>query len=479
MSTSTSTPTSTELDAQVSGKAKAIFEQQQRRMAERTDRLFSELLVLQWLMCLAAALWVAPSAWRSTGAQQAHVSVALSLGAVLVVVPVWQARKWPGAFGTRLSIALAQMIFGTLLNHLSGGQHETHSHVFGSLAFLSFYRDRRVLVVASIYTALDHLLRGHFFPESLYGLPLVESWRWIEHTGWVVFEDIFLWVSGTEALRTMREVAEQQAREESMRDRMEAEVKARTAELEAARDHAVAASLAKSSFVAAMSHELRTPMNAIIGYSEMLQEDAASMGNPAFVDDLKKITASAKGLVELINGVLDFSKIEAGKMEVRFEPLEVHALIKELEAIVRPLAAKKGNEFFIGYERGPEWVHTDPLRVRQVLLNLLSNACKFTENGQIFLGFDAEKVGEEEWVLFHVEDTGIGMSDEQQKGLFQEFTQADPSTTRKYGGTGLGLAISQRLCKLLGGEITVESAVGRGSHFTVRLPVKQADNIAA
>ena len=228
-----------------------------------------------------------------------------------------------------------------------------------------------------------------------------------------------------------------------------------------------AASQHKSAFLANMSHELRTPLNAIIGYSEMLHESAEDSGEEQFLPDLQKIRDAGRHLLELINDILDISKIEAGKMEVYLEEVDIGALVEEVRAIVAPLAAAGGNRFEIVWPAPPGMLYTDRTKLKQSLLNLLSNAAKFTKGGRIALDLRATAGT----LSFIVSDTGIGMSEEQLSRLFQAFSQADASTTRRYGGTGLGLAITKHFCEMLGGGITVDSAPGRGSTFTIALPV--------
>ena len=232
----------------------------------------------------------------------------------------------------------------------------------------------------------------------------------------------------------------------------------------------------KSEFLANMSHELRTPLNAIIGYSEMLEEEAADLDQKTFIPDLQKINGAGKHLMSLINNVLDLSKIEAGKMDLYLENFEIAAMVQEVVATVKPLIEKNANSLQVRYADGLGQMRSDVTKLRQMLFNLLSNASKFTERGSITLRVGRESVNGGEWVSFSVSDTGIGMSAEQTNKLFQAFTQADTSTTRKYGGTGLGLAISQKFCHMMGGEITVASTPGHGSTFTVRLPAVVAES---
>ena len=238
-------------------------------------------------------------------------------------------------------------------------------------------------------------------------------------------------------------------------------------ELLAARQVAEAANSAKSQFLANMSHELRTPLIAIIGYSEMLEEDAADRGHVDYIPDLQKIRAAGRHLLALINDVLDLSKIEAGKLDLYLETFDLATAIGDVATTVEPLVARRANTLTVSCATGLGAIRSDLTRVRQVLLNLLSNASKFTEHGRISLS--AERRGAA--VVLQVSDTGIGMTPSQMGKLFEPFSQADATTSRKYGGTGLGLAITRRFCELLGGDVTVESEPGHGSTFTVRLPV--------
>jgi PAS domain S-box-containing protein len=243
-------------------------------------------------------------------------------------------------------------------------------------------------------------------------------------------------------------------------------------ELHEAKEEAEQASRTKSQFLANMSHELRTPLNAIIGITEMMREDAEDRGEGDLVEPLERIHRAGNHLLKLINEILDLSKIEAGRFELSLEDVELTHLLQEVAKTAEPLAERNGNRLQLRLADGLGRMRADAVRLRQVVLNLLSNACKFTERGEVVLEAGREPSEQGDWIVVSVADTGIGMTPEQMGRLFQEFMQADASTTSKYGGTGLGLAISRKLCRLMGGDIHVESAPGEGSRFTIRIPAR-------
>ena len=782
--------------AAVGRRANELFTSYQRDIYKSTDRLFAGLMGFQWIAGIVFALWVSPLAWYgSVSRTHIHVWAAVIVGGIISLFPALLGLLRPGRASTRYTIAVAQMLMGALLIHLTGGRLETHFHVFGSLAFLAFYRDWRVLIPATIVVALDHMLRGMFWPQSVYGVLAVSQWRWVEHAAWVAFEDVFLVVSCLRSVAEMRDTAERTATlEQEIRTRQQAEIDARNAwarndgildvaldcvvlmdesgrivqfnpaaertfgyaaaeavgtpldalivpsdqlgshreglarylasgqtavlnrrlELSAVRkggetfpvevaiapislegsamfagymrditerrqaeaalaermslasltaavglaltrsadsramlqhcaealvqhlhgglariwtldehepaldlqasaghyigldgallrvpvgrfsigriaaerrwrlddaanvdpqigdpdwvrrermvafagyplllegkllgvmaiyaDHkfspsaldalavvadgialgierkraerelaryttdleqahnterrnaeqlaklvdqlrvtqgqAEAATRAKSDFLASMSHELRTPLNAIILYSELLQEEAGDQGQQGSVADLQKIQSAGKHLLDLINGILDLSKIEAGKMTLSLERFEVRAMIDDLLDTVGPLIEQRGNALTVTCGEDVGSMVADFMKTRQILLNLLSNAGKFTRDGAIALDVQRAAVGGRAGVRFSVSDTGVGMTAAQTDRIFDAFTQADVTTTRKYGGTGLGLAIVSRFCQLMGGSVSVESRPGHGSSFFVQLPIDVVD----
>lgn len=259
-------------------------------------------------------------------------------------------------------------------------------------------------------------------------------------------------------------------------------------ELYRAKEAAEAASRSKSSFLANMSHELRTPLNAVIGYSEMLLEEAREADQVVFIDDLERINSAGRHLLSMISDILDIAKIEAGRMELINDLVELSPLLNDALAMVRPLAQQNNNQLIADIDHAPARLSIDAVKLRQILLNLLSNACKFTKDGRVTLRVAIGDERKEEmftrqqhahllslskFIIFEVSDTGIGIPEKQLARLFEPFTQADESATRRYGGTGLGLAITRRFCDIMGGRIMVDSVPDEGSTFRVCFPLHE------
>jgi len=441
-----------ETNKSVEQRARFLLEQNQQAIYRRTDRMFGWLMIFQWLASVVAAVVISPRAWAGTSSHiHIHVWAALLLGGAVTLFPAALALARPGEAFTRYVIAVSQMLMSALLIHLSGGRIETHFHVFGSLAFLAFYRDWRVFIPATVVVAADHYVRGVYWPQSVFGVLAPSHWRWVEHAAWVVFENVFLIQSCLQSVKEMRDSSRKQA------------------ELEATTEAATAASRAKSEFLANMSHEIRTPMNGIMGMTEILMDTELSAEQTEYLNLVK---TSSDSLLQVINDVLDFSKIEAGKLDI--DPV-LFSLRESLSGAIKPLCIKadqKGLELACHVQPDvPDNLYGDPTRLRQIVVNLVGNALKFTDFGEVVVEAKVEScAGDDITLHLSVRDTGVGIPLKKQKLIFESFTQADGSMTRKYGGTGLGLTISSRLAEIMGGRVWVESEVGKGStfHFTLR-----------
>jgi two-component system, sensor histidine kinase and response regulator len=585
-----------ESDAVVRANTRRIFEQERQQIFRRTDRMFAVLMILQWIGGIVAALILSPKTWDGSQSQiHPHVWLAVGLGGALASLPVYLAIAFPGRLITRHVIAITQMLFSSLFIHISGGRIETHFHVFGSLAFLAFYRDWPVLVPATALVAFDHFFRGVYWPESVFGISITSPYRWIEHAAWVVFEDIFLFIACHYGVKDLWKSASRTAALE----RMNAEFRERTIELEQsylaknavvetaldavismdidgriigwnsqaartfgwtaeevlgrsladtiipqrfrqahhnglrafretgsapvlnqrveltamnrsgdefaveaaiarigaesnvsfcafvrditdrlesekalrrAKDAAETASRAKSTFLAQMSHEIRTPLNGILGFADVLLRLGPEASEVERREYLETINHSGRHLLHILNDVLDLSKIEFGQMEVEKMRCAPHEIIAHATSILRVRAQEKGIDLESCWQGPvPETIVTDPARFRQLLMNLIGNAIKFTESGSVRVAARLETESELPKLVVDVIDTGIGMSPESLEHVFEPFTQADQSITRRFGGTGLGLTISRQIAELLGGNLAVKSELGRGSTFTATI----------
>jgi two-component system, sensor histidine kinase and response regulator len=470
--------------------ADELFVEHQQRIFRQTDRLFAGLMIVQWVAGVVAALVISPRAWAGSNSEvHPHVWAAVFLGGLTNLFPAALAFFRPGQVSTRFVVSTGQALTSALLIHLTGGRIETHFHVFGSLAFLAFYRDWRVLIPATVITAADHYLRGAFYPQSVYGVLSAVQWRWLEHAAWVVFEDVILIAACLRGVAEMRSIAERTAelgrRNAELAATRDTAVAAEAAlrkakeEAEKAKEDAEAASRAKSQFLANMSHEIRTPLNGVIGMAELLTRRGGLSDQQ--LRSAQVIKSSADALLSLINDVLDFSKIEAGKMELSCVDFDLRDAVEDVVEMLAPRAAGKSLEFACHLDGDlPVRVHGDPDRLRQVLINLVNNAIKFTDSGSVLVRVRRAGPGAAQAHLrFEVIDTGVGVPPDRRDRLFRSFSQVDASTTRRYGGTGLGLAIARQLVELMGGQIGVESEVGRGSTFWFTAVLGTAEGAAS
>ncbi len=453
-------------DSAIRERADREFEDNLTASRAHTDRLLVRVMIVQWLAGIAVALWISPRTWSGLDSSvHVHVWAAVLLGATLTFFPAFLAWRQPGRAITRQAIAVGQMLTSALLIHLTGGRIETHFHVFGSLAFLAFYRDWKVLATAAAVVTLDHMIRGEFWPRSVFGVASAVSWRSLEHAGWVAFQVLFLQILIAQNRAQMREAALRRAHLEVLREENETLLGSERA----ARAEAEHAGRMKDEFLATLSHELRTPLHSILGWSQILgsaRGDAAVVGQAADV-----IGRNARAQKAIIEDLLDMSRIVAGKLRLEIREVDLAEVVEAALHAARPAADAKDVRLEAVLE--PRLLASgDSDRLHQVFWNLLSNALKFSPRGSV-VDVRAERVGEDAVVT--VSDSGIGIPREFLPQIFGKFSQADSSATRAHGGLGLGLAIVKQLVELHGGSVVAESA-GRdqGSTFRVKLPLSAA-----
>ena len=411
-------PRSPLADPATAERATILFAENRQHVWRRTDRMFVWLMLFQWLACIGLALAFSPLTWAgATSAIHPHVWAALVLGGAITCIPVLLALFRPGEATTRHAVAVGQMLMSALLIHVMNGRIEAHFQIFGSLAFLAFYRDWRVLATATVVVAADHLLRGSYAPESIFGIASASQWRWLEHAAYVIFEDVFLLLAIRNGLNDSANDAHRQAALEALKENVEGEVTARTAELTAeiaerkrierqlaaARDTALEAAHSKAQFLANMSHEIRTPMNGVMGMAGLLLDTPLDREQREFATTIRE---SGDVLLTIINDILDFSKIEAGKLHFETLDFDLRDVVESTLEMLAEKAQAQGLEL-LGHV-APEVFTSrrgDSGRVRQILTNLLNNAIKFTAKGEVVLRVSEEAGG---LVRFEVRDTGIG-----------------------------------------------------------------------
>ena len=503
------------MDKPAQERAQALFLEHRQRIFQQTDRIFVGLMTFQWIAGIVIALVVSPKTWLGAMSQtHAHVWTAVFLGGAIAVFPITLGILMPGRAVTRNVIAVAQMLMSALLIHLTGGRIETHFHVFGSLAFLAFYRDWRILVPATIVVALDHMIRGTFWPQSVFGVLTASPWRWVEHAGWVVFEDIFLISSCQRSVAEMWSIAERTAELEAHNRLVEVKVKERTRQLLESKE-TLASEITErkklemmivqsekmaaiGQLAAGVAHEINNPVGFInsnlqtleqyIGSYAQLLRLVESLKGAILEKDMAKADAIAAEMNKLEQEInLDFvmsdmdnllRESQVGIERIRKIVLDLRTFARsdtdtmesaKVEEIIDSILSIIYNELKYKAELKKNYTETpfircNPQKLGQVFINLLVNAAQaIKERGVI----EIKTYQENGHVCVDVRDTGQGIEAENLGKIFDVFF-----TTKPVGqGTGLGLSVSYDIVKKHGGDIRVRSQVGKGTTFTVMLPL--------
>ncbi len=459
-------------------RSETIFRSDLAKIEVRTDRMFLWLLIAQWIGAVLVALIWSPRTWiASRWSIHQHVIAATVLGGLFAVYPILLILKQPGSRYTRHMVAIGQMLQSALLVHVSGGRIETHFHVFGSLALISFYRDWRVLITASVVVALDHLALAFWFPLAAFGVPVVSLWRPIEHAFWVVFEDIFLIMSCNYGIRDLRTIAERQVKVEDMahtlqrtNETLEDKVRERTEELRGVNESLKAYAQQKEAinkelddFTYIVSHDLKEPLRSIDAFSKFVVDDYGGQLSQEGKDMLSRVRANVQRAQQLIEDLLRVSRLsrEANQLcDVSIRQLIEEEVKPRFEYIMK----EKNVEIMLGKELPT--LKADKTRLAEVFANLISNAIKYGNKPSCRIEIGCEQ--ENGHYHFSVRDNGPGIEPKYFEKIFQIFQRL--GRQEDHEGTGVGLTIVKKVVEMHNGRIWLESELGQGTtfHFTIQ-----------
>ncbi len=490
-------------------RAAELFAEHQNEIYHRTDRMFAGLMLFQWLAGIVAAIWISPRTWIGTQSYlHLHVYAAVLIGGAITWLPVWLAWKKPGQTMTRHAIAIGQTLTSALLIHLTGGRIETHFHVFGSLAFLAIYRDWRVLLTATVVVAIDHFIRGVFWPQSVFGVLTASQWRWVEHAGWVIFEDIFLMISIRQSVRGMHLIAERQARLEAINQSIELLVQARTRELEHSHKQLIETSreAGKAEVATSVLHNVGNVLNSInistglladqfkksnagnVGkVAALLREHAADLGDfmtqdakgrqlPAFLEQLAEQLSKEKKLIldELaslaknVDHVKDIVAMQQSyaRVTTATEAVRVVDLVEDAVRMNASALIRHDVHFFREYDEHVPEIKVEKHKVLQILVNLIRNAkhaCE--ESGQAEKRLTMRVSNGSDKVRITLIDNGVGIPAENLNRIFNY------GFTTKKDGHGFGLHSGALAARQMGGSLTAHSeGPHKGAEFILELP---------
>lgn len=457
----------------INQRVNKVFQAHYQELVKKTDHMFGFLFVFQWLLGIAFAYYLAPKTWSGEFSEtHIHIFAAIFLGGAIAALPVYLIISAPGAQINRMLVAVSQILFSVLFIHLTGGRIETHFHIFGSLAFLAFYRDWRVVVIATAITAVDHLVRGYFWPQSVYGVLSATPWRAFEHAAWVIFEDLILFYSIKLALSELYSVSEAQVKLQDAIASVEDQVIERTRELLASQkvvaeqQQAVLASAKMSALgemAGGVAHEINNPLAAIKNISGQLQEvvDDDPLDRNLVKELASDVEKTTNRIAKIVQGLRTFSRDGSNDP---FYQVNIHKLIEETLSFCGERFKSNGTKLIVGDFANDLTFEGRETEISQVLLNLLNNAHDAIAKEQD-RWIKVEVLNDEHFIEIHVTDCGKGISQEVRDKMFQPFF-----TTKEIGkGTGMGLSISSGIVRKHGGELWLNTE-SKNTSFVVRLP---------
>ncbi len=461
-----------------SPRSEKVFNEYYSSIVCRTDRMFAALFLLQWVLGIIFAAYISPMTWIGDRNQiHIHLYSAIFLGGAVAALPIFLILRHPGRVINRMVVAIAQMMFSILFIHLTGGRIETHFHIFGSLAFLAFYRDWRPLVLATAITAVDHLARGAFWPESVYGVLSASPMRALEHAGWVIFEDVFLFISIGMGLNEVRTIAEKQTKLEAVISHIEGQIKDRTSELETSHrvileQQQALVNAAKLSTLGEMAggvaHEINNPVAIIHLRATELKDlaDDETLTKENVKNLAEKIEMTAMRISKIIKGLKSFAR---DNTQEPFKNASLEFILEETLDLTQERFRSHGVEIIVKRDATLKEINCRSTQISQVLLNLLNNAHDALEgktSKQVIVQLRDQSNG----ISIDVTDNGPGIPEDIREKIFQPFF-----TTKEVGkGTGLGLSISKGIIESHGGTISVKSS-DQGTTFSIYLPINPAE----